>query len=62
MKDQLKEFALQVGLTFLQGCFCCSKNQTGAEAFSDLHKAIETLPKDEKIVLFFDELTMDGNP
>jgi hypothetical protein len=54
LKDQLKEFARQVGETFYHGV-TPAFSQNWLDAFDILNKSIEGIPKSQNIVLFFDE-------
>jgi AAA+ ATPase superfamily predicted ATPase len=55
MKDQLARFSKELGETFYHGATLKPFN-TWIEAFDELTKAINLLPKTKKIILFFDEL------
>jgi AAA+ ATPase superfamily predicted ATPase len=53
-KEQLQEFAKQIGTTFYQSPSLIPQKHW-VDAFEDLTKAINEEPKDKTIVLFFDE-------
>jgi len=55
LKEQLEEFAKAIGKTFYKGASIAASS-TWMHAFEELTKAIEGLPKNNKVVLFFDEL------
>lgn len=61
LKEQLEEFAIQVGLTFYQGASITSRTRW-RDAFEDLSQAISKISKEKKIVLFFDELPWMATP
>jgi len=54
LKEQLEEFAKQIGVAFYQGASIASRMRW-KDAFEDLSIAMNKLPKNRKIVLFFDE-------
>lgn len=54
LKDQLREFAKQIGETFYQGPSIIPRSNW-MDAFEDLTIAINKITKDQKVVLFFDE-------
>jgi len=61
LKNQLAEFAKQIGTTFYQGPSLIPRsNWIGA--FEDLTIAINKIPKNQKIVLFFDEFPWMATP
>lgn len=60
-KDQLKEFAKQIGKTFYQSPSIVPQKQWG-DAFEDLTEAINEIPKDKTIILFFDEFPWMATP
>lgn len=60
-KDQLKEFAKQIGKTFYQSPSIVPQKQWG-DAFEDLTDAINEIPKEKTIVLFFDEFPWMATP
>jgi len=60
-KDQHEEFAKQIGVTFYNSPSIIPK-KSWRDAFDDLTKAIETIPKDKTVVLFFDELPWMATP
>lgn len=60
-KDQLNEFAKQIGATFYQGA-SITRRTRWMDAFEDLTQAIAKIPKDKKIVLFFDEFPWMATP
>lgn len=61
LKDQLAEFAKQIGYTFYQGASLIPR-LSWMDAFEDLTAAINKLPKDRKIVLFLDEFPWMATP
>lgn len=61
LKDQLAEFAKQIGSTFYQGASLVSRSGW-IDAFEDLTIAIDKMPKDQKVVLFFDEFPWMATP
>jgi AAA+ ATPase superfamily predicted ATPase len=60
-KEQLEEFAKQLGETFYQGASIKTRTRW-RDAFEDLTLAISKVPKNQKIVLFFDELPWMATP
>jgi len=60
-KEQLEEFAKQVGETFYQGASIKLRTRW-RDAFEDLTLAISKVPKKQKIVLFFDEFPWMATP
>jgi len=61
LKEQLEEFAKQIGTTFYQGASITPRTRW-RDAFEDLTQAISKIPKDKKIVLFFDEFPWMATP
>jgi len=61
LHDQLEEFAVQIGVTFYGGASITPRKRW-RDAFEDLTQAISKLPKNKKIVLFFDELPWMATP
>lgn len=61
LKEQLEEFAKQIGSTFYQGPSIIPKMRW-RDAFEDLTQAIIKMPKEKKIILFFDELPWMATP
>ncbi|MBF5058664.1 AAA family ATPase [Candidatus Neptunochlamydia vexilliferae] len=59
--EQLGEFAKQLGVAFYKGASITSR-RTWIKAFEDLTRAINEIPKDRKIILFFDELPWMATP
>ncbi len=55
LKDQLEEFAKHIGEAFYGGVSLMPRTNWRA-AFADLTKAIEQIPKRQKVVIFLDEL------
>lgn len=55
LKDQLEEFAKQLGETFYAGAPIAPRMRW-KDAFEDLTQAFSKIPKNKKIILFFDEL------
>jgi len=53
-KEQQEEFSKQIGVTFYKGA-SMAQRERWRDAFEDLTKAIEDVPKDKTVVLFFDE-------
>ncbi len=60
-KEQLKEFAKQIGKTFYQSPSIIPQKQW-ADAFEDLTSAIAQVPKNKTIILFFDEFPWMATP
>ena len=54
LQEQLEEFAKQIGITFYQGAPVTPRKRW-LDAFEDLTQAINKIPKNKKVVLFFDE-------
>lgn len=54
LEEQLEPFMKQIGMTFYYGASLTLRKRW-MDAFEDLTKAIQTLPKNKKVVLFFDE-------
>lgn len=61
LKDQLSEFAKQIGAAFYQGA-PLSPRSRWIDAFEDLTQAINKIPKDKKVVLFLDEFPWMATP
>jgi hypothetical protein len=61
LKEQLGRFAKELGETFYQGA-SIKAPITWMEAFDLLTQAIQKIPKNKKIVLFFDELPWMATP
>jgi AAA+ ATPase superfamily predicted ATPase len=61
MKEQQEEFSKQIGVTFYHNA-PITQRERWRDAFEDLTKAIETVPKDKTVVLFFDELPWMATP
>ncbi|MGR3911718.1 MAG: ATP-binding protein [Candidatus Rhabdochlamydia sp.] len=61
LKEQLKEFAKQIGDTFYQGASIVPR-VNWIDAFEDLTQAMSKIPKDKKVVLFFDEFPWMATP
>jgi AAA+ ATPase superfamily predicted ATPase len=60
-KEQLKEFAKQIGKTFYQSPSLVPQKQW-VDAFEDLTEAINAVPKEKTVVLFFDEFPWMATP
>src|SRR5262249_16626810 len=60
-KEQLEEFAKQIGRTFYQGAPIAPRTHW-RDAFEDLTQAINKIPKEKKVVLFFDEFPWMATP
>lgn len=60
-KEQLKEFAKQVGKTFYQSPSIIPQKQW-VDAFEDLTEAIAQVPKNKTVILFFDEFPWMATP
>lgn len=60
-KEQLEEFAKQIGTTFYQSPSIIPRTRW-RDAFEDLMQAINKIPKDKTIVLFFDEFPWMATP
>ena len=61
LREQLKEFAKQIGSAFYNGAAITARRRW-TDAFEDLNKAIEQITPNKKIVLFFDELPWIATP
>ncbi len=61
LKEQLGEFAKQIGAAFYQGPSLIPRS-SWIDAFEDLTQAINKIPKEEKVVLFFDEFPWMATP
>jgi AAA+ ATPase superfamily predicted ATPase len=61
LKEQLEEFAKQIGITFYQGAPIIPRIRW-RDALEDLTQAINKIPKEKKIVLFFDEFPWMSTP
>lgn len=61
LKEQLSQFAKQIGSTFYQSPSIIPRS-SWIDAFEDLTIAMNKLPKDQKIVLFFDEFPWMATP
>lgn len=59
--EQLEEFAIQLGKTFYQGA-SITQRKRWRDAFEDLTQAVSKVPKNEKVVLLFDELPWMATP
>lgn len=60
-KEQQEEFSKQIGVTFYKGASMAQRDRW-RDAFEDLTKAIEDVPKDTTVVLFFDEFPWMSTP
>ncbi len=60
-KEQLGEFAKQIGVTFYQGAALVHRSGW-IDTFEDLTGAINKIPKGKKVVLFFDEFPWMATP
>jgi len=60
-KEQQEEFSKQIGVTFYNGA-SMAQRERWRDAFEDLTKAIEDVPKDKTVVLFFDEFPWMATP
>ncbi len=60
-KEQQEEFSKQIGATFYNNA-SITQRERWRDAFEDLTKAIETVPKDKTVVLFFDEFPWMATP
>lgn len=60
-KEQLEEFANQIAKTFYGSPSMIPKKRW-LDAFEDLTQAIEKVPKNKKVILFFDELPWMATP
>ena len=61
LKQQLEEFAKQLGAAFYQGA-PISTRKRWRDAFQDLTDAIAKIPQDKKVVLFMDEFPWMATP
>lgn len=61
LKEQLAEFAKQIGSTFYNGPSLIPRTNW-IDAFEDLTQAINKIPKEKKVVLFFDEFPWMATP
>lgn len=61
LKSQLKEFAKQVGKTFYESPSLVPQ-KSWDEAFEELTETINQLPKEKRVVLFFDEFPWMATP
>ncbi len=61
LEEQLEEFAKQIGATFYQDASITPRKRW-RDAFEDLTQAISKIPRNKKIVLFFDELPWMATP
>lgn len=61
LKEQLEEFAKQIGITFYQGA-SISLRTRWRDAFEDLTQAISKIANEKKVVLFFDEFPWMATP
>jgi AAA+ ATPase superfamily predicted ATPase len=60
-KEQQEEFSKQIGATFYKNAPIVSRDRW-VDAFEDLTKAIESVPKEKTIVLFLDEFPWMATP
>lgn len=60
-QEQLEEFAKQIGITFYQGAPVTTRTRW-KDAFEDLTQGLAKIPKNKKVVLFFDELPWMATP
>ncbi|MFZ4099946.1 MAG: AAA family ATPase [Chlamydiia bacterium] len=60
-KEQLEEFAKQIGTTFYQSPSIIPRARW-RDAFEDLTVAMRSIPKEQKIVLFLDEFPCMATP
>ncbi len=60
-KEQLEEFAKQVGITFYNSPSIIPQKRW-MNAFEDLTKAIDQIPKDKTVILFLDEFPWLATP
>lgn len=60
-EEQQEEFSKQIGATFYNGA-SITQRKRWRDTFEDLTKAIETVPKNTTVVLFFDELPWMATP
>lgn len=61
LHEQIKEFYKQLGITFYRGVEIKPKEKW-LDAFEDLTKAVNEMPKRETIVVFFDEFPWMATP
>ncbi|MBI2791165.1 MAG: AAA family ATPase [Gammaproteobacteria bacterium] len=61
LHEQLNEFYKQVGATFYRGV-AIKPQEKWLDAFEDLTKAVNELPKKKKVVIFFDEFPWMATP
>ena len=61
LKEQLEEFAKQIGIVFYQSPSMIPKT-SWKSAFEDLTQAIDKISKEKKITLFFDEFPWMATP
>lgn len=61
LKQQLGEFAKQIGAAFYQGASIMPRSGW-IDSFEDLTQAVNKIPKDKKVVLFFDEFPWMATP
>lgn len=54
IKEQLEQFYKQIGVAFYNGASIAQRSRW-LDAFEDLTKAIQQVPSNKKVVLFFDE-------
>jgi hypothetical protein len=54
LQEQLRQFYKQIGMTFYHGA-AISERQRWMDAFDDMTKAMQQVPANKKIILFFDE-------
>ncbi len=62
LHEQLEEFAKQIGNTFFYQGASLAPKKRWRDAFEDLTQAIAKMPRDKKVVLFFDELPWMATP
>lgn len=55
MEEQLRQFAIQIGITFYNGV-TLAPSKSWFDAFDNIRKAIEQIPISKKVVIFLDEL------
>lgn len=60
-KEQMDEFTKQMGATFYSGAILAPRGRW-KDIFEDLTLAIAKIPKDKKVILFFDELPWMATP
>lgn len=61
LKEQIEQFVKQIGSTFYQGA-ALAPIKSWMLAFEELTKAIQKVPKNKKVVLFFDEFPWMATP